>query len=124
MKFFFFNKEFIDYSMLKGLLIIGLRRKAWARLDKLEKSFLKACLVFTKSNGRIKSLKIILQIAKITLKLLSSMNAMIIKAGKAKAQALLKLYGLNNVFKFCPSLKEWLKEPSYIIYLGLKEVFG
>ena len=120
----FFNKEYIDYSMLKDLIKLGIRRKAWARLSRLEKSFLKACIEFARINKAIKSLRIILQIARIALKLFLSIKAKIIKAGKAKAQALIRLYCMNSVFKFFPSLKEWLNEPSYITWLGVKEING
>jgi len=60
-----------------------------------------------------------LQITRILLKIFSSIKARIIKAGLAKALALKKVYSINKVFEFCPKLKEWLEEPSYIAWLGL-----
>ena len=81
-------------------------------------------LELAKARGKIRNMDLMVKVASIVLKLKATVGARITKLGKVRALELLKLCAKNKVFDWAPRLKEWLKEPSYIFYLGLREAFG
>ncbi|MBS7658890.1 hypothetical protein KEJ20_07060 [Candidatus Bathyarchaeota archaeon] len=111
------------FDFLVSIKRKGLRNGNWIKLRLMDKALFNCALALAKLRGKISNMDLMVKLASIILRLKETVKTSIVKLGLAKAQALKKLYSFKGVFNWCPSLKEWLKEPNYIIYLGLKEVF-
>ncbi len=116
-----FNFSFENLYFFRRL---GLRNGNWFRLNWLDKALYNCALRLAKVRGEIKNLDLMVKLAKIILRLKEKPKTVIFRLGLAKALALKKLYAFKNVFDWALNLKNWLNEPSYIMYLGLKEVYG
>jgi hypothetical protein len=63
------------------------------------------------------------QVLRITLKLVECFQSRIVKAGRARAAVMFEEYGRpGGVFSWAPRMREWLYDPKYIVYLGALEV--
>jgi hypothetical protein len=116
-----FNFSFENLYFFRQL---GLRNRNWFRLGWLDKALYNCALKLAKIKGEIKNLNLMVKLAKIILRLREKPKTVIFKFGLIKALALKKLYAYKGVFDWCLSLKNWLNEPSYIFWLGLKEIYG
>lgn len=68
-------------------------------------------------------MRLMVQILRIALKLLDGTRSRIAKAGSRRAMAMLEAYAkLGGVFSWAPQMKEWLRDPRYVWYLGVMEV--
>jgi hypothetical protein len=79
----------------------------------------KASLELARLRGRIVNPSLIKAVENIVSKLLQTPATRILQLGREHASRLLKLYGSNGVFKWAPSLKNWLKDPEYMFWLGV-----
>jgi hypothetical protein len=63
------------------------------------------------------------QVLRITLKLVKCFQSRIVKAGRARAAVMFEEYARpGGVFSWAPRMREWLHDPKYIVYLGVLEV--
>jgi hypothetical protein len=113
-------KGIFTYEDLLKIWRKGLRNKNWVKLTYLEKGLFRCSLSLAKLKGRIINLNLVACIGGIALKLLALTKMHVIQVGWVKAQAWLH----SPMLKWCPSLKEWLKDQNYIFYLGMMELFG
>ena len=113
--------SFKDLCLVK---LKGLRNGNWRKLSFLDKGLFECALSLAKIRGKIENMNLMVKLAKIIIKLKATIKTEIAKLGLLKAQALKRLYTLKGVFDWCLSLKNWLNEPSYIFWLGLKEIYG
>jgi hypothetical protein len=68
-------------------------------------------------------MKLMVQILRIALELLKNFQNRIASAGKKRAIILFGTYAqLGGVFSWAPRMREWLRDPKYISYLGVLEV--
>jgi hypothetical protein len=100
-----------------------LRNGAWARLEIAEKGLFRCALWITKARNKITNTRLMEQILRVALKLLKSLESRIVKAGKARAATMLKVYARpGGVFTWAPRMREWLHDPKYLLYLGVLEL--
>ena len=109
------------YTELINTLKKGLRNGNWKKLSKLEKAFYRAALTYAKIKRKIVNPDVISRLTEIIRKLILIPSLKIIKAGLERALQMKTIFEVNGVFKWCPKLKEWLKSPAYIMWLGLTE---
>lgn len=110
------SREIFTYRGLLNIWRKGVRSGNWARLAGLEKGLFRCAVLLAKVRGRISNLRLMVHIAKIAIKILVSVKTFIIRIGRMKAQAYLNSF--NLMFEWCENLREWLKDPNYIFYLG------
>lgn len=101
----------------------GLRNGNWRRLKPLERSLYRAALALAKIRGKLVNLRLVRMMLDMAERLQATFRTTVLAAGLAKAremEANLEARGLFNSFQ---RLRGWLKEPSYIFWLGLCQTF-
>jgi hypothetical protein len=108
--------------------LVGFRRRSirnhsWSRLSIAERGLYRCALWVAKARGKIKNTKLVVQILRVTVRLLESFQSRIVKAGRTRAMAMLEAYAKpGGVFSWAPRMREWLHDPRYVSYLGVMEV--
>ncbi|MCS7385835.1 MAG: hypothetical protein NDF55_03705 [archaeon GB-1867-005] len=111
----------IYYTELANTLKKGLRNGNWKKLSKLEKAFYRAALTYAKIKRKIINPDVISHLTEIMNKLILTPTLKIVKAGLERARHILTQFKKSGAFKWCPQLKKWLQDPTYIFWLGLTE---
>ena len=107
-----------SYTELLSLFHKGLRNGSWRRLDRLEKDFYRATLWYAKVKGEISSSKLTTMLLSIAEKLRETLNIKIYRVGLERAGRLAEALEAGAL-TWCPNLKNWLKQPNYVFWLGL-----
>ena len=94
----------------------GLRNGNWGKLSRLEKALYMASLWYSRVKGAIINEQLVKKLLVLVDKLKATSGARIFKRGYEKAVELLSKG--EGVFVWAPSLREWLKDPDYIFWLG------
>jgi hypothetical protein len=103
----------LSFSDLSRFYKSCLRRGSWNNLSAMDKAFYIACMKLSKIK-KIINREIIESVISI-MKKLNSFKEKIMKKGKEVAEALLK----SKTAAMIPKIKDWLKDPNYIFWLGL-----
>jgi hypothetical protein len=103
----------LSFSDLSRFYKSCLRRGLWNNLSAMDKAFYIACMKLSKIK-KIINKEIIESVISI-MKKLNSFKEKIMKKGKEVAEALLK----SKTAAMIPKIKDWLKDPNYIFWLGL-----
>jgi hypothetical protein len=103
----------LSFSDLSRFYKSCLRRGLWNNLSAIDKAFYIACMKLSKIK-KIINKEIIESVISI-MKKLDSFKEKIMKKGKEVAEALLK----SKTATMIPAIKDWLKDPNYIFWLGL-----
>jgi hypothetical protein len=106
-----YKEIYLDYKK-------GIRRKNWKKLGFLDKALYRAAMYYLKSGGNITSEKLIVKLSALVEKLKETKGMRIFKRGLEKAVEMLERGEEKGVFVWAPRLKDWLKEPNYIFWLG------
>ena len=96
----------------------GLRNGNWRKLSRLEKALYMASLWYSRVKGAIINEQLVGKLLVLVDKLKATSGARIFKRGYKKAVELLSKGEESGVFAWAPSLRDWLKEPDYIFWLG------
>jgi hypothetical protein len=94
----------------------GLRNGNWRKLSGLEKALYRASLGYSRFYGEILSELLVSKLSVLLDKLKATAYARIVKRGFEKAVELLSKG--EGIFAWAPSLREWLKDPDYVFWLG------
>jgi hypothetical protein len=94
----------------------GLRNGNWRKLHRLEKALYMASLWYSRVQGAIMNEMLVSKLSSLVDKLKATKGARIFKRGYEKAVELLSKGG--GIFAWAPSLREWLKDPDYVFWLG------
>lgn len=109
----------LTYAPLATLWRRSLRNGSWVKLTSSKKALYRCALWVAKARGRISNSRLVEQILQIALQL-QRVQSRIVAAGEKKARMMLEAYGkLNGVFSWAPQMREWLLDPTYIVYLGV-----
>ena len=111
----------LTYNYLLSYLRRGVRNGNWRRLEKLERALYRASLLYAKIKQKIVNPNVIAILKNIIEKLKETPGLRILKAGLERARHILTQFKKSGAFKWCPQLKKWLQDPSYIFWLGLTE---
>jgi hypothetical protein len=76
-----------------------------------------------KARGKISSMRLMVHVLRIALKLLETHRSRIVAAGRRRASEMFVEYAKpGGVFSWAPRMREWLNHPRYLRYLGMMEV--
>jgi hypothetical protein len=103
----------LSFSDLSRFYKSCLRRGLWNNLSAIDKAFYVACMKLSKIK-KIINKEIIESVISI-MKKLNSFKEKIMKKGKEIAEVLSK----SKTAAMIPKIKDWLKDPNYIFWLGL-----
>jgi len=94
----------------------GLRNGNWRKLRRLEKALYQASLWYSRVQGAIINEMLVGKLSTLKEKLKATSGARVFKRGYEKAVELLNKG--EGIFAWAPSLREWLKDPDYVFWLG------
>jgi hypothetical protein len=103
----------LSFSDLSRFYRLCLRKGSWNNLSAIDKAFYIACMKLSKIR-KIINKEIIYALTTI-MKKLDSFKEKIMKKGKEVADTILK----SKTVMMIPKIKDWLKDPNYIFWLGL-----
>ena len=112
------KKGMLTYESLLAGFRRGIRNGNWKRLSVFERALLLASLSYAKIRKRIVSGHLSMRLAEILEKLKETPAMRVFRRGLEKACELLMYSERRRLFSWAPSLKEWLKDPNYIFWLG------
>ncbi|MDI6810876.1 MAG: hypothetical protein QMD80_04260 [archaeon] len=108
----------ITYKELLTNFKKGLRNGNWRRLNFLEKALYRAAMWYAKCSGSIVNGMLVTKLLGFIESLKETKGMRIFKMGFEKAVEMLEEGGEKGVFVWAPRLKEWLRDPDYIFWLG------
>jgi hypothetical protein len=94
----------------------GLRNGNWRKLSRLEKALVMASLWYSRVQGAIINEMVVSKLSSLVEKLKETKGARVFKRGYEKAVELLSKG--EGIFAWAHSLREWLKDPDYVFWLG------
>jgi hypothetical protein len=94
----------------------GQRNGNWRKLSRLEKALFMASLWYSRVQGAIINEMLVRKLSVLMDKLKATSGARVFKRGFEKAVELLNKG--EGIFAWAPSLREWLKDPDYVFWLG------
>lgn len=109
----------ITYTDLLLSFRKGLRNGNWRHLNSLDKALYRASLWYAKYNDSIVSMSLLDKLSELAKKLKETVGMKIFNRGFEKAVELTERYEKSGVFTWMPRLKNWLKDPDYIFFLGV-----
>jgi len=108
----------LTYEELLNAFRKGLRNGNWKRLSRLERALYKAALCYARIRRRIVSSSLNKKLHAILDKLKETSGMRAFRRGFEKAVELIGMCG-ECVLGWVHTLKEWLMEPDYILWLGV-----
>jgi hypothetical protein len=111
----------LTHDQLLKCFRTSLRKRTWRRLQYRERALYQAALWYSK-HQRIVNETLVAKLSALVEKLLETSGLRIVKRGQEKAAALLHRIEQNSVAGWVLVLKEWLKNPTYIFWLGMAGV--
>jgi hypothetical protein len=114
----------LSYEELLDKLKKGMRRGNWWKLNRRERGLYLAAMAYTKPKKKgekvrdILSRMVVEKLLAIIEKLMETRGMRIFKRGFERAVDLLVKGEKNGMFVWYPRLKDWLKDPDYIFWLG------
>jgi len=109
----------LDYAALTKFLKLGLRKGTWRRLGLEDKGLYRCGLWLARTRGRIANAKLMVRIIEVILKLTKAFDATVLEAGWARADEMYRLFSTRGVFDWVPEARFWLRDRSFITYLGV-----
>jgi len=109
----------LSYNELLGHIRGGYRTGKWGVLDDVDRGMFRASVEYARVKGVIRNPTIVSRLLGIIEKLKATVKTMVLRVGKVKAIEMQNQYSLRGVFKWLPGLKAWLREPAYILWLGI-----
>jgi len=94
----------------------GLRNGNWRKLRRMEKALCMASMWYLRVRGAILNEMVVGKLSVLMEKLKATSGARVFKRGFEKAVELLSKG--ESIFAWAPRLKEWLKDPDYVFWLG------
>jgi len=117
------NMKF-DYPCLVSLQRRGFRNGNWRRLPLVDRALFRCALWVAKVRGRIVSLKLLVRVLGVVLRLLYTARMRIWTAGKVRAEELMRRFEDRGLFQWAPQVRGWLMDKEYVFHLGLGELYG
>ena len=108
----------ITYEGLLASFRKGLRNGNWRKRNFLDKALFRASLWYAKHRGSIVNTALVEKLLGIVEKLKETKGMRIFKRGLKKAVKLLDKYEENGIFTWAPQMRNWLRDPDYIFWIG------
>ena len=108
----------LTFDQLQQCYRKSVRTRTWRRLHYLDKALFRASLDYLRRGGRILNESLLAKLSRLVELLTETRGQRIVKRGLAKAEALLRDGAEKGLFGWVPRMKEWLKDPDYIFWLG------
>jgi hypothetical protein len=110
----------LDYAALQLYLRKSRRTGNWRKLNTIEKAFYRAAMWYAKKRPLFNQM-LVTKLRALIEKLNETNGTRIFRRGCKKAAELLAMLAKGEgtgVFAWAPRLKDWLKDPDYLFWLG------
>ena len=108
----------ISYAELNATFRKGLRNGNWRRLRFLDKALFRAAMGYAKRGRSIVNGLLVEKLLGLAARLKETRGMRIFKRGFERAAEMLDRGEEKGVFIWAPRLKDWLRDPAYIFWLG------
>ena len=108
----------ITYKELITSFKKGVRNGNWRKLRFMDKALYRAAIGYAKRGGSIVNGMLVEKLLELIERLKETKGMRIFKRGVRKAVEMLEKGEEKGVFIWAPRLKDWLKDPDYIFWLG------
>ncbi|MFZ2071238.1 MAG: hypothetical protein WAV32_06550 [Halobacteriota archaeon] len=112
------SRKEITYAELNAIFRKGLRNGNWRKLRFLDTALYRAATWYAKYGGSIVDGLLVAKLLALIERLKETKGTRIFKRGFDKAVEMLAKGEEKGVFVWAPRLKDWLKAPDYIFWLG------
>ena len=119
-----YNSFGLEYAELRNALRGAYRnRKSWRWCKSIHKRLLEACVGFTRNGFRIVDRTVLARL-RVAFRELGIVNrrVRVLVDGEVKALEMRTKFEEQNVFKWVPRLKAWLKDQTYKFWLGTMQI--
>jgi hypothetical protein len=107
-----------SYADLRRYWHKGLRNGNWRRLRFMDKALFRAAMGYAKHCGGIVNKMLVEKLLELVEKLKETKGMIIFRRGFKRAIEMLEKNEEKGVFVWAPRLKDWLRDPDYIFWLG------
>lgn len=111
-----------SYGDFLRIRLKALRNGGWRRLDGFEKALFNASMQLARIRGRIVNPSLVKAVKNVILKIIQTTFVTITRLGREYAGKILQLYSRKGVFQWAPEVKNWFKDPGYLLWLGVKQL--
>ncbi|MEM1558549.1 MAG: hypothetical protein QXR44_03350 [Thermoproteota archaeon] len=118
-----FEQGRFSYKDLASIRLKAYRNGNWRRLTLVEKALFKASIELAKLRGVLVNPALLKKLRNIVLKLLQASTVRLLQLGMDYANYLIKIYDRNGVAGWFPKIRNLLKDPEYLLWLGVKQTF-
>jgi len=110
----------LSYEELREKFKKGLRNGNWRKLNRMQKSLYMAAMEYARVTRKVIVNGMLMEkLSPLIQRLLETSGARVFRRGFKKAVELLQKSEENGVFAWAPRLRDWLKDPDYIFWLGI-----
>jgi hypothetical protein len=111
-----------SYRDLARIRLRAFRSYSWRRLSMVERALFRACVELAKLRGSIVNPSLVKRLESLVSRLLNTPGRRILQLGRDYASHLLGLYARNGLVGQFPSIRNLLKDPEYLFWLGVKQL--
>ena len=108
----------ITYADLNATFRKGLRNGNWKKLRFLDKALFRAAMGYARRGRSIVNGLLVEKLLGLAARLKETRGMRIFKKGFERAAEMLDRGEEKGVFVWAPRLKDWLRDPAYIFWLG------
>ena len=112
------SKKLITYEELLAHFRKGVRNGNFRRLHFVESAFYRAAMWYARHHDGIVNGLLVEKLWGLIERLRETKGMRIFKRGFEKAVEILKECEANGVLEWAPGLRDWMKDPDYIFWLG------
>ncbi|MEM2170022.1 MAG: hypothetical protein QW186_09530 [Candidatus Bathyarchaeia archaeon] len=107
----------MTFSDLNYYWVKSQRNGRMYRLNRIERSFYRACLLLAKLKGVIVNSTVVSMLAEI-IQRIESFKVKALRRGFERVCEMVACFKRSGVLNWAPCVRSWLREESYILYLG------
>jgi len=117
-----FRSSDYSYDELVKIWNVAKRNERLHRLRRKGRALLKGVIAFLRGGGRIVSSTLIEALEVIIRELRVTTRRRILRFGEVKAVEMDTQYAKRGIFKWVPQLKAWLRDQTYMFWLGTLQI--
>jgi len=112
----------VSYEALRAYQLRGFRNGNWRRLGRMKRIFYRACIAYARIKRVIRNPRVVSLLRDIILELKSTVKVRALNEAIREVDRVIPIYLKAGVFRWAARLIEWLRDESYLIWLGFKKL--
>jgi len=112
----------LSYEDLKACHLRGMRNGNWFLLDRVQRGFYRACMVYTRLSRPIRNPRLVGFLGDLMEKMRSSRKIRALRTAAKEVERIMPICFNAGVFNWVPQLLRWLQEEQYLEWLGVTKL--